>query len=521
MSKERWSSQRAFIIAALGGAIGIGNLWRFPYLCYDNGGGAFLVPYFIALLTCGIPLLILEFGLGFKTDRTPIVAFNKVFGKKFEWIGWLAALVAFSIITYYVMLIAWGIDYIGFTAAGSYSGDAAGFFVDFASITDGFQFVPSSIDLMVVAGLAIVWAWIYISIRKGVESVEKMVWITVLLPFLIIAIFMGYGLTLEGASTGLEYYLSPDFSNIGNPDVWLAAYSQIFFTLSLGMGYSIAYASFLPRKSSIMRNSLMVGFLNSATSFLLGIGVFSVVGYLAAEQGVPVPEVAGSGGIGLVFLVFPTVINLLPYAAVLFGIMFFSLFVTLGIDSAFALTEGFTSAIAERLHLDSKKAIYITLGIAGITSLWFATDAGLGWLDVIDHYIEGYVLVLCGLCEIIAVSFFYGGKFNLRSATNFRNDVNKASQDNIPWLWNLLLYFSIAALSWVLISTLLADYETHYGAGDGYPAWTYGVGMFLFILVPVLAIVFSWLSQRVPIDAEADEEVVVVADSQSVDGGLE
>lgn len=501
MTKERWSSQRIFIIAALGGAIGVGNLWRFPYLCYDHGGGAFLIPYVIALIVVGIPLLILEFGIGFKTDMTPARAFNKMFGPKYEWIGWLGILIAYGIALYYVMLIAFGMNYIWFTINQDYYGDPVGFFHDFSGLQDTNEmFIPKTINLMVVGALTLVWGWIYVSIRKGVKSVEKMVWLTVMLPFVIIAIFVLYGITLPGAATGLNYYFSPNWEYLAKGETWLAAFSQIFFTLGLGMGFAVVYASFLPRKSSIIRNALIVSVTNSMTSFFLGIGVFSVVGYLAEKTGQPVTEVAGSGGIGLVFIVFPTVIELLPWLATIFGVLFFLLFVTLGIDSGFALVEGFTSSVSDRFRLDYHKFLLAALLIGFFVSLWFATDSGLVWLDVIDHYMGFYLIVICGLLEILVVLTHYTPK-------RFITELNKESTDGMNYrLWGLMAYIAVIMMVVLLIWNGYHDIVVSwYGADDGYPLWPNLIGWSLVIILPLACKILAGNLKEMPVEHDDDE----------------
>lgn len=258
-----WSSQRLFIIATIGSAIGFGNIWRFPYVAYENGGGAFLIPYFIALIVAGIPLMLLELGIGNKTKAGAAQAFRDCVGKKKEWIGWMSAVVAFMVVVYYAVIIGWAVDYAFFSIDLAYgSGPEAFFFNDFLNISDG-PFSLGSINWFIVGGLALIWIWIYFSIFKGVHSVEKMVLVTVTVPWVLIIVFVANGFTLPGAMDGLAFYLMPDFAKLLDPDVWIAAFGQIFYTLSLAMAIMFAYASYLPEKVDITRSAIIISLANS------------------------------------------------------------------------------------------------------------------------------------------------------------------------------------------------------------------------------------------------------------------
>ena len=249
--RERWASRPAFVLAAIGSAVGLGNLWRFPYVAYKNGGGAFLIPYFVAILTAGIPLMILEFGLGHIMQGSAPAALRKVH-RRLEWVGWWALIVGSLISFYYAVVMAWCWNYLwhSFTVAwGSTPGSAGSFFGKVLGASKG----PGDlgdIRLPVVLGLALTWLAIFLIISRGVGRVGKVVLLTVPLPVILIIILMIRGLTLPGSLDGLAFYLTPDWSKLTDPNVWLAAYGQIFFSLSLGFGILIAtWASWSSRSS--------------------------------------------------------------------------------------------------------------------------------------------------------------------------------------------------------------------------------------------------------------------------------
>jgi len=465
VGRQRWSSGLTFVLAAIGAAIGIGNVWRFPYICYTNGGGAFLIPYTVALLTAGIPLLLLEFGLGYKTRAGAPRAFSRLLGSRYSWIGWLSVITGFAIVTYYCVIMAWAADYALFSVNLAWGSDPEGFFFD--------SFLHRGpINLLVVGGAAISWLWVYLAVRKGVVSVEKMIWITVLLPWVLIMLFVIRGMTLPGASDGIAYYLTPDFSALLKPGVWLAAYGQIFFTLSLGWGVMVAYASLLPEKIDIVRNSLIIAGANALTSFISGFAVFSTIGYLAYEAGVPVSEVV-KGGIELAFVTYPAAISLLPFAPEVFGILFFLMLVTLGVDSAFATVEAAAVSITDWFPSPRwlVSGLLCCLGFA--IGLVFATDAGYYWLDIADYYLSTFMLVTVGLFEAVAIGYLYGPE-RLRKFIG------------VGWWWDICIRFVVpASLLAVLATSLIERLGLPYGS---YPVFMNAVGWGIVIGIPVLSV---------------------------------
>ncbi|MHC4221039.1 MAG: sodium-dependent transporter, partial [Planctomycetota bacterium] len=305
--RENWGSRGAFILAAVGSAVGLGNVWRFPYEAYSNGGAAFLIPYIVAMVVVGIPLLIMEFSLGHYTQLAAPGAFRKV-SKRTEFAGWWPIILSFIIVCYYAVVLAWCLNYLlfSFKQVLPWAQDAKGFFFnEYLSFNETHQ--PGSIQWPIVLALLVVWLGMYLCIFKGVKLVSKIVLWTVPLPWLMLLILTVRGLTLDGAIQGLEYYLEPNWASLKNVVVWRHAFGQVFFSMTVAFGVMITYASFLHRKSDINNNALIVGIADLATSFIAGIAVFTTMGALALKQNVPVQDVLSqSEGLGLAFVAFPT-----------------------------------------------------------------------------------------------------------------------------------------------------------------------------------------------------------------------
>ena len=458
--RERWDSRSAFVLAAIGSAIGLGNVWRFPFIAYQNGGGAFLIPYFVAMITAGIPLLILEFGLGHKMVGSAPFSFAKI-GKKYEWVGWFALLMAFGIVTYYAVIMGWCFGYLYHSFTLAWGQDVSNFFYqDFLKRSSGINEI-GGINVHILVGLALTWIAIYFCIIKGVKSVGKVVLITVPLPWLCLVILALRGITLPGALDGIKYYLTPNFSTLASPRVWLAAYSQIFFSLSIGFGIMIAYASYLPRNSDINNNAVITGFSNCLTSYIAGFAVFSSLGYLAQMTKQSVAEVA-TGGPGLAFVAYPTIINLLPFGAAIFGIIFFLMLLTLGIDSAFSLVEAAVAGGMDRWGIP-RRVTNVSICVFGfLGGLIYTTKAGLYILDVVDHFLSNFGLVLVGLLECILIGYI------LKSKT-LREYVNSISEFRLGKAWDFSIkILTPTVLIILLVFNLIERIRTPYG---GYPVW--------------------------------------------------
>ena len=473
MERSLWKSNTGFLLAAIGSAIGLGNIWKFSYMCHKNGGFAFLIPYTVALLTTGIPVMILEFAIGHKMRASAPKAMHMV-NKEWEWLGWYPVLfVMFGIDLFYVVVIAWCGLYMLFSlkAALPWEGHADGFFYqEFLGLTDGVFHLGGvrwPILIMAVVLWAVMWAICVRRVDRGVELACK-----IFMPVLLVltVVLVAWGLTLDGAMEGLKQYLKPDleeggiWEKLGDVQVWRDAFGQIFFSLSIGFGIMIAYASYLPKKTDLVRNAFITCIVNCSYSVFAGVAVFSVLGYMAQASGQAVADVA-KGGPGLCFVVYPEAISLLPRFNSTFGFLFFLTLVLAGLTSAISILEAFASAAMDKFGWRRTTTVTFSclLGMAGSTI--FVTGAGLYWLDILSHFIDTYGLLLVGLLECLLIVWYYKIDklhFHLTDA----NEGGYSKIWDVWWEWSIKYVAPTAlfvVLAWSIAEDFLKPYEGYSG----------------------------------------------------------
>ena len=462
--RPQWKSKLGFILATIGSAVGLGNIWRFPYMCYENGGFTFLVPYLTALLVVGIPLMILEVGMGHKFRGSAPVCFADT-DRRWEWLGWWQVIfVMFGIVLYYSVVISWCVNYFTFSFTGAWGSDPDTFFLgEFLGVSSGGPFDVGNIQSKLLLALFLVWfvQWLicFNGVEKGLERANK---IFMPLLFILTLFITFFSFTLPGAWDGVRAYIFPgDMSVVAEKltdmKVWTSAFSQIFFTLSLGFGIIMAYASYLPRKTDIVKDSLIVCVANSIFSIVAGFAVFSVLGFMAAEQGVAISEVV-TKSIGLAFVAFPKAISMMP-ASKLFGSVFFAMLVVAGISSAISIIEAFTSAIIDKFAYSRKTVVSFVCVFGFLGSLLFVTNAGLLWLDIVDHFLTNYGLVLGAVFECVLAGW-------LLRAHVLRAHINSVSDVRLIKFWDIsVMYIAPAVLVIILLQSLITEFTSAY---EGY-----------------------------------------------------
>ena len=486
--RGQWGTRAGFILAAIGSAVGLGNIWRFPYMVASNGGGAFMIVFLIAMLTGGIPIMILEFSIGHKTHRSAPGAL-KFLNTKWEWLGWLQVFTCFAIVIYYSVIIAWSLSYGLFSLQGlKWGTDTAAFFTgEYLKLESGFSL--GSFNLSVAIPLIIVWVIIFASVIGGVkDGIEKANKIFMPLLAILVVIILIRGITLPGALAGLDYMFKPDFSKLLNPQVWIAAYGQVFYSMSVAFGIMITYSSYLPDDSDIANNAFMTGFADTSFSLFAGLTVFSIMGYMAYSQGKEVAEVAGSGGIGLAFMVFPEAINALPGLNGIFGLVFFLVLSFAGLTSAISLAEVVISSFIDKFHFNRKKVAVIVILIQGLISMVYATGSGLNILDIVDAFLNNYNIVVSGLIEIVLVAWVY-------KLGDFKELINKVSEFRVGLWWDFCLKFLTPIfLAIMLALKLINDFQKPYG---NYPqAALIILGWSMPILAFIVGIILAKLKDR-------------------------
>src|SRR5699024_1450925 len=255
----------------------------------------------------------------------------------------------------------------------------------------------------VLIPLIIVWIIVlgilFKGVKKGIEAANRIFIPTLIVIFLIIVI---RAVTLPGAIDGLEAFFKPDFSEITSPGVWVAAYGQIFFSMSIAFAIMITYSSYLPKKSDLTNNAFIVGFGNSGFELLAGIGVFGVLGFMATQANLPIDEVV-AGGVGLAFMVFPEIINQFPAFNQLFGLLFFASLVLAGLTSLLSITETYVAGLSDKFNITRSQAVLFGGGIAALISFIFATQGGLNFLDATDYFINHFGVAVLGFVEVVLI----------------------------------------------------------------------------------------------------------------------
>jgi NSS family neurotransmitter:Na+ symporter len=455
--RPQWGTHIGFLFAAIGSAIGLGNIWRFSYLCYKNGGGAFLIPYIIALFIVGIPLMILEIGLGHKMKGAAPTSFRMV-SKRWEWMGWWPVVfIMFGIVLYYSVIISWCLSYLFLSFNLGWTSDPNTFFFKkFLMISSG-PFDIGGIRMPIILSLILVWFlnWIIVfnGVQKGLERANK---IFMPILFLLTTIIVLWSIQLPGADGGILIYLKPQFSKLKDIKVWMDAFGQIFFSTSIGFGIMIAYASYLPEKSQIVKDSFIISLSDSLFSIFAGFGVFSILGYMAHTTSKEFGEVV-SQSIGLAFVAYPKAISILPALPSLFGILFFGILVIAGLSSSISILEAFISAIIDKFNY-SRKFVVSILSIAGLLGgIIFTTQSGLYWIDIVDHFLTQYGLILVGVLECIILGWLYGVK-------RLRDHINRHSIWHLNKLWDISIKFiSPLILIILLLSSLKSEFIKPYG----------------------------------------------------------
>ena len=474
--RETFSGRRAFIMAAIGSAVGLGNIWRFPYTTYENGGGAFIIPYLIALLTAGIPLLFLDYAIGHRNRGGAPLSYSRV-SPHFEVFGWWQMMVNVIIGLYYAVVLGWAASYTYFSFTGAWGDKPIDFFIgEFLKMGDikngvSFEFVG-----MVTGPLIAMWivalGVLSMGVQKGIAKASS-----VLMPVLVV-MFMAlviYSLFLPGAAKGLDALFTPDWSKLSNPSVWIAAYGQIFFSLSIGFGIMVTYASYLKKESDLTGSGLVVGFANSSFEVLAGIGVFAALGFIATAQGQEVSEVA-KGGIGLAFFAFPTIINKAPFGEVL-GVLFFGSLTFAALTSFISVIEVIISAIQDKIRISRVKVTFIVgVPMMLVSVILFGTTTGLPMLDVFDKFVNYFGIVAVAFASLIAI--VANEKLGLLG-----NHLNETSSFKVGFFWRLCIVLTSGVLAFMLFSEGAKVFSEGY---EGYPNWfvnTFGWGMSISLLV--------------------------------------
>ncbi|MDR2622958.1 MAG: sodium-dependent transporter [Methanobrevibacter sp.] len=406
-SSHKWNSNLTFLVSMIGSAVGLGNIWRYPYVLYSNGGGTFLFVYLISILMVGISFLLLEYSVGFKFKKSVPKIFRSV-KPRLEVVGWFVVLITFIVLTYYTCIIGWDLVYFILSFFKGWGTDTNHFFSQtLLQSTDSIAgltniVLPCLIPTLVV--WFIVWFISNRDLNKGIGKANK-----ILIPTLFIMMFaiVLYSLTLKGALLGLTTLFTPNWNEIFNPNIWIAAITQILFSLSIGAGITITYASYIHKKPKLTNDVFIVTCANCGFELLTAVGIFSILGFMSTTTGIDINNLV-SEGTGLAFIVFPSVLNVMGPMAYIIGPIFFLCIFFAGITSAIAILEPLSAGFRERVGLSRKKvSLYLCL-IGALISVVYTTGSGVYILAIVDKVLNQIATVFAIILEAIIFSWIFG-----------------------------------------------------------------------------------------------------------------
>ena len=419
--KNEWGSNLSFILAMIGSAVGLGNIWRYPYVLYSNGGGAFYIPYIVAILLMGIPFLILEYGVGYDFKSSFPKAIRSIHSN-WEFLGWLLPVAVFIIMIYYSAILGWDGIYMILSFSKGWGANPDTFFANTLlhstdSVSGLLTFIPI-IAVAMLVGWVIIWFVSHRDLEEGLGKVSK-----VLVPalFVIMVIIVGVSLTLPGASIGLAELFNPNWSLLGHFEIWMAAFGQIVFSLSLGMSIAFTYASYTKDDADLITNTISIALANSLFENFAALGVFSILGYMSMQSGTAVADLV-TQGTGLVFVVYPTVFNVLGQWAYILGPLFFLTVYLAGLTSILSTVEPLSFSIQNKFGYSRSKAMTILIIVGAALSMIYATAYGGNVLGFVDTFINQIALLFGIILECIIFAWIFKaekliGFLNSRSKT--------------------------------------------------------------------------------------------------------
>ena len=443
--KNEWGSNLSFVLAMVGSAVGLGNIWRYPYVLYSNGGGAFYIPYIVAILLMGVPFLILEYGVGYNFKSSFPKAIRKI-NSKAEYLGWLLPISVFMIMIYYSCILGWDGIYVILSFFKGWGANPNTYFAttllqSSESVSSITSFIPV-IAIAMLIGWAIVWFISHKDLEEGLGKVSK---ILVPLLFIIMIVIVAFSLTLPGAMIGLNELFSPDWSLLLDFNIWMAAFGQIIFSLSLGMSIAFTYASYTGEGSDLITNTLSIAFANCAFENFCALGVFSILGYMSMQSGTAVADLV-TQGTGLVFVAYPTVLNVLGQYAYIIGPLFFITVYLAGLTSILSTIEPLAFSIQNKFTWSRSKTMTVLCLIGAVFSMMYATAYGGTLLGYVDAYINQIAILFGVILECIVFAWIFKCE-NIIPVLNERSKTIKLGK----W-WTVIVKFILPifiAIVWI------------------------------------------------------------------------
>ena len=481
VEKNQWNSQWSFLFAMIGAAVGLGNIWRFSYVVYSNGGGTFFIPYLIAIAILGIPFLILEYGIGysFKDSFSNIL---KRINPKLEFISWVSILLVFTVLIYYMVILSWDLSYIASSFTFSWGNDVAAYFVHNVGGSSNLSALSSFI-LPTTIGLLVIWiiVW-FISHRDLNDGIGKVSMILIPSLFIIMIGIVLFALTLPGASIGIQTLLQPDWSKLGDINIWLAAFSQILFSLSMGQAIAMTYASYLPEGSKLTDNVLLVVLANSSFEVFTAFGIFSILGYMSFSTGTPMVQLV-SEGTGLIFVVFPMIFNIMGSVGHIVAPFLFLAILFAGITSAVGIFEPMVSSTEEKLNWSRKKTVTLLSIVGCMFSLIFTTGISSYLVGVVDGFVNEFGILFLIAIQCIIFAWIY-------DVDSLIPVINENSSFKVGSIWKAIIKYVLPIF---LIGMWLIGVYDLFSDVDAFEAIVY-------VIIMVLILLFSGIMTKINAD---------------------
>nr|XP_027199269.1 sodium-dependent nutrient amino acid transporter 1-like [Dermatophagoides pteronyssinus] len=482
--RGQWSTGIEFLLSCISMSVGLGNVWRFPYVAYENGGGAFLIPYFILLCLIGRPIYYLELILGQFSGRGPIKVWKCV--PAIKGLGFAQLLSTSYIAIFYNYLMAISIYYFiasfsptlpwtNCDQSQSFNVSCPEFYYERIVLnkSDGLWDL-NSISIELIGCLFVSWTLVYLSIVKGITSLGKVAYFTAIFPYVVLITLLAVSLTQDGAINGILYFLRPDFAKLLDPIVWYRAVEQSFFSLAVCFGSLIMYSSYNNFNNNVNKDAIIISVLDTFTSLLAGCVIFSVLGAMANEKGVEIKDVVTSGT-GLAFIAYPEGLSKIKFLPQLWSILFFFMLFTLGIGSSVAMIETILTCIKdefESLHKHKAKLALAFCVFFMLLGIPLTTDAGSYIMLLLDNYGVGTAAFLYGIIQMVAIAYIYG-------LNNFNDDIHFMLKQKPSLYWKLTWGFitpSVLAIIFIYGNILIMMDER---VKPGIPNWGNHIGYVL------------------------------------------
>uniref|UniRef100_A0A671LTJ4 Transporter n=1 Tax=Sinocyclocheilus anshuiensis TaxID=1608454 RepID=A0A671LTJ4_9TELE len=497
-ARGNWSNKLDFILSMVGYAVGLGNVWRFPYLAFQNGGGAFLIPYLIMLGLAGIPIFLLEVSLGQFASQGPVSVWKAI--PALQGCGIAMLIISVLIAIYYNIIMDRDITSIKNTTF-CLSANAVGnlskllnvtmdnktyvspseeyFKYNVLHISKGIEY-PGDIRWPLAACLFLAWLIVYASLAKGIKSSGKVVYFTATFPYVVLVILLIRGVTLPGAGSGILYFITPKWEKLNDAKV-IKRMNAYYFSSSIGH-YTMRSVSLF------FRDTLIVTCTNSATSVFAGFVIFSVIGFMAHELKVPIESVADEGP-GIAFVVYPEALTRLPLSP-FWAIIFFLMLLTLGLDTMFATIETIVTSVSDEFpkYLRKHKPLFTLVCCLSFFVLGFPmiTENGMYMLQLVDTFAASYSLVIIAIFELIGISYIYG-------LQRFCEDIEMMIGFQPNKFWRICWAFVTPTILTFILALSLYQWKVMTYEDYTYPTWSMVLGWLMVICsviwIPIMFVI--------------------------------